>query len=54
MAASLHLPTLATPPSCTHAVNESLVRDTADLMVSHGLIAAGYKYLNLDGEPAQA
>ncbi|KAK2402495.1 alpha-galactosidase [Trifolium repens] len=29
-------------------INESLIRDTADAMVSTGLAALGYKYINLD------
>ena len=31
------------------AVNEQLIRETADLMVSSGLAEAGYKYLVVDG-----
>ena len=30
------------------AVNESLIRETADAVVRRGLLAAGYRYLNLD------
>lgn len=29
-------------------INETVVRETADLLVSTGLAAKGYKYLNLD------
>ncbi|KAK2360102.1 alpha-galactosidase [Trifolium repens] len=29
-------------------INESLIRDTADAMISTGLAALGYKYINLD------
>jgi alpha-galactosidase len=29
-------------------VNESLIRETADVMVSSGMAAAGYKYVNID------
>lgn len=29
-------------------INETLIRQTADLLVSTGLAAKGYKYLNLD------
>ena len=31
------------------AVNEQVVKQTADLMVSSGLAAAGYSYLVIDG-----
>lgn len=30
------------------AINETLIRDTADIVVRRGLLAAGYRYLNLD------
>ena len=29
-------------------INETLIKQTADLLVSSGLAAKGYKYLNLD------
>lgn len=29
-------------------INEKLIRDTADLMVSSGMAAAGYQYVNVD------
>ena len=29
-------------------INETLIRQTADLMVSTGLAAKGYRYINLD------
>ncbi len=29
-------------------INETLIKQTADLLVSTGLAAKGYKYLNLD------
>jgi len=29
-------------------INENLIKQTADLMVSSGLAAKGYKYINLD------
>lgn len=29
-------------------INETLIKQTADLMVSTGLAAKGYKYINLD------
>lgn len=32
------------------AVNEELIKQTADLVVSTGLREAGYKYLVIDGE----
>lgn len=30
------------------AINEKLIKQTADLLVSTGLAAKGYKYVNLD------
>ncbi len=30
------------------SINDSIIRSTADKMVSHGLLDAGYKYLNID------
>ena len=35
---------------CT--VDEDLIKETADLMVSTGLKKAGYQYLVIDGAPA--
>ena len=32
------------------AVNEALIKQTADLMISSGLKDAGYTYLVIDGE----
>lgn len=29
-------------------INETVIRETADLLVSTGLAAKGYKYLNID------
>ena len=34
-------------------INETLIRQTADLMVSLGLRASGYTYINLDGAPSR-
>ncbi len=31
------------------SINETLIRQTADVLVSSGLAAAGYNYINLDG-----
>ena len=35
-------------------INETIIKQTADLMVGLGLKDAGYTYLTLDGEPAFA
>ena len=34
-------------------INDTLIRQTADLMVSLGLRASGYTYINLDGAPSR-
>ncbi|TDC25658.1 NPCBM/NEW2 domain-containing protein [Kribbella albertanoniae] len=55
-AASLAKPDLApTPPMGWNSwntfacdINEALIRDTADAMVSSGMAAAGYEYVNID------
>lgn len=31
-------------------VNETLIRETADAMVTTGLAALGYEYVNVDGQ----